>query len=548
MLLFWLGWFVAVGWKMREAGRRLLACVPIASASLALLFILYAPIQWNVLDDEADISSTALVLRDMHLYATVDGAVFPNAEQSSLEHVSLGHSKRPGALATLVAFLGYFHWHPFLNAYVNACGVVIFVLSLTEIGRQSGYSFLTAAMGSVGLLLLPLTGLVFSSGGLEALYLVFIFQSFVWLRGWLVQPDYLRALGLTASVALLLHTRYEAILWLPVFVLFACRQHRLPWSEYRKRGFVLLSGVGPSLMLALMNLRTHAVLEQKAWLARGLAGMTGTPIYFSWSRFLVNVTSLPDLYTKYSSAFPSDPLLTYVGVGSLIWLLIRPPLPGARVLFAFGGCLVACLFLLLPYHGASFQSSVNWRLHAPIQVGLYLWFLLGLDRLRTLRYPTRFQALRIALPSVLALGMILRPLSTSWKNFQVAAPEARALMQFVPTHRGAVWVSSFPVRFAPFLVPVVNPNEAESLRRPFVFYSEFFAHWSDDSNPNSGSAQGVTHSPEALFDLLNTKGHWTFFWDDPEAFEDFSLKKVEEFPDAGSDRRLAFYQWMVVRR
>ncbi len=548
LLSFWLGWGVAVGWKIGRTGRRLFRWLPLAVLSLLTLILFYRPIQWNVMDDEADIATTALVLRDMHLYGTVSGAVFPNPARTAIVAARVGPSKRPGTLASIVSLLGRVRWHPFLNAYVNAASVILLVFSFAQSGRQAGYSFAASAVGGWGVLLLPLTGLVFSSGGLEALYLVFILQSLVWLRAWLGQPDLLNTLGLTASTALLIHTRYEAVLWLPVLVFFGWRLRSLPTRQYSSWNAILMAGIGASLFLAIGNLRTHAILEQRAWAAQHIMGGTGASALFSLRRLLSNLSSLPDLYTSYSGSYPSDPWLTLTGLGAALWLWARRPQFQSWVLPLFGGCLVACIFLLLPYQWGQFQSSALWRLHAPVQIGLYIWTLLGLAQLKNAPYPPHLRFLRFVLPSILGLGLVLRPLSTSWKAFQTGAPEARALMLFLPAHPEALWVSSFPIRVAPFLVPVITVEQAKTLKRAFPTYTDFFAHWVREPDPASLNPAMSGEKAVPLFAPLDDKGHWSYFWDDPSTLGDYPLKKVADYPDAGVNCRLSIYQWMIQPR
>lgn len=331
---------------------------------------------YKILMDEYNLTATSLNMHENKIaYTPTRGLEI----QGDFEFVEGYIDKRPFLFPFLVSIIhdltGYRASNPhLLNGLLTVTLFFVIYLAGFHLGEKRG--------GVLSILLLaglPLLGQNATGAGFELLNFLLIALTLFLSLSMTARPGLDKETLLVMSVMLLVHVRYESLLFLgPVILLLAFR-----WKANNRIGPGWITTFSPWLLAPLLLQNRWFRSQADLW---ELGGEGMKP--FSLSYIPENVGHAVMYFFNWSAEFPNSLLLTVLGFISLFflivistkrirnWLKLKPR--DYDVLGLWGLTLTLHLLVILAYHAGKLDSHFATRLGFPIHLILILapvWFL-----------------------------------------------------------------------------------------------------------------------------------------------------------------------------
>lgn len=330
---------------------------------LSVVAIGAEPFQSKILNDEFVLQSTAF---NMHYFRDVATMVRGYDIQGVFLSTDNYMDKRPYFYPFVVSLAHDLTGYRPLNAFWVNAGLYPLALFLAfHFGRLlthwRGGLLAALLLGS-----LPLLGQNATGSGMELLNVVMILAGLILGAIYLRSPNEETFAALLLSVVLLIQTRYESALYVVSAGLIGlagwCRAQRviLPWQAL----------LAPLLLVpsALQN----KVVSQTPILWE-LTPQASTR--FSWDYLSGNLSGAINFLFNTSPELANSTLLTWVGLGGMLWLLVavvrrrpawRTISPAALSLAGFGLVVLMNTLLVFCYYWANFSDRMASRFALPL--------------------------------------------------------------------------------------------------------------------------------------------------------------------------------------
>ena len=331
---------------------------------------------YKILMDEYNLTATSL---NMHENKTAYTPTRGLEIQGDFEFIEGYIDKRPFLFPFLVSIVhdlsGYRASNPYvLNGLLTITLFFVIYLAGFHLGGKRGGVLSVLLMAG-----LPLLGQNATGAGFELLNFLLIALTLFLSLSMTARPGLDKETLLILSAILLVHVRYESLLFIgPVVCLLALR-----WKANNRIGPGWITTFSPWLLAPLLLQNRWFRNQEGLW---ELGGDTASP--FSLSFIPENVGHAVVYFFNWSAEFPNSLLLTVVGFISLFFLVVisakrfqnwvRFKPRDYDVLGLWGLTLIGHLLLILAYHAGKLDSHFATRLGFPIHLILVLapvWFL-----------------------------------------------------------------------------------------------------------------------------------------------------------------------------
>ena len=423
--------------------------LPLVFVLSASIFAFHHQLEFKTLGDEGLVTS---VSQNIHYNRSIDYIWRAYSVDGSFSVIESFPEKRPIAFSVLASLIHDLTGYRVENGfYLNLALGLIMILLLGWLGYRFAGK-LGATLGMIAVPSLPIISFYAHGAGIDVLNMLMILVAFSTALLWVEHQDNASFYAFLSSVAVLVFSRYESIIFLVPFGLIVA------WNIWRRREWVMPYPTFAFILTAVLLPLQQAVFRHNAGFWELDSKPEATSV-FGLQYLPGNYASAINFLFDGSHTYPNSPVVSILGVIAIIILFTVFLLTIAKrkeiadaywVTFLFSIGPVLHMVLILVYFYGQIDSIILHRFSLPI----YLLMIISSMVLLGLLNRAWLKGLWVAL---FAVGLVYYSIPCSadhvYEDRYVPSSHSRWVREYVKEHPPANYLV---VDFNPLLWTTLN--------------------------------------------------------------------------------------------